>query len=89
MHDDVPGNVGARLEQETGDARAAIAAAPHTLILDLTVERSASMPLEGRGTVARWDPDVGRMTVWTSTQTSTGVRAAVAAKLASTSARST
>jgi carbon-monoxide dehydrogenase large subunit len=81
VHDDVPGNVGARLEQENGDARAAIAAAPHTLSLDLTVERSASMPLEGRGTVARWDPDVGRMTVWSSTQTSTGVRAAVAAKL--------
>jgi aerobic carbon-monoxide dehydrogenase large subunit len=81
VHDDVPGNVGARLEQENGDARAAIAAAPHTLSLDLTVERSASMPLEGRGTVARWDPDVGRMTVWTSTQTSTGVRAAVAARL--------
>ncbi len=81
VHDDVPGNIGARLEQENGDARAAIAASPHTLSLDLTVERSASMPLEGRGTVARWDPDVGRMTVWTSTQTSTGVRAAVAAKL--------
>ena len=81
VHDDVPGNVAARLEQENGDARAAIAAAPHTLSLDLTIERSASMPLEGRGTVARWDPDVGRMTVWTSTQTSTGVRAAVAAKL--------
>ncbi len=81
VHDDVPGNVGARLEQENGDARAAIAGAPHTLSLDLTVERSASMPLEGRGTVARWDPDVGRMTVWTSTQTSTGVRAAVAARL--------
>src|SRR6476619_6724222 len=81
VHDDVPGNIGARMEQENGDARAAIAAAPHTLTLDLTIERSASMPLEGRGTVARWDPDVGRMTVWTSTQTSTGVRAAVAAKL--------
>ena len=81
VHDDVPGNVAARLEQENGDARAAIAAAPHTLALDLTIERSASMPLEGRGTVARWDPDVDRMTVWTSTQTSTGVRAAVAAKL--------
>ena len=81
VHDDVPGNLAARLEQENGDARAAIAASPHTLSLDLTVERSASMPLEGRGTVARWDPDVGRMTVWTSTQTSTGVRAAVAAKL--------
>src|SRR5262249_11297640 len=58
VHDDVPGNIGARLEQENGDARAAIAAAPHTLTLDLTIERSASMPMEGRGTVARWDPDV-------------------------------
>ncbi|MFC6287489.1 aerobic carbon-monoxide dehydrogenase large subunit [Nocardioides sp. GCM10027113] len=81
VHDDVPGNVGARLEQENGDARAAIAKAPHTLSLDLTIERSACMPMEGRGTVARWDPDVSRLTVWTSTQTSTGVRAAVAAKL--------
>ncbi|HEY3527850.1 MAG TPA: aerobic carbon-monoxide dehydrogenase large subunit [Nocardioides sp.] len=81
VHEDVPGNVAARLEQENGDARAAIASAPHTLSLDLTVERSASTPLEGRGTVARWDPDTGRLTVWSSTQTSTGVRAAVAAKL--------
>ena len=81
VHEDVPGNIGARLEQENGDARAAIASAPHTLSLDLTIERSACMPMEGRGTVARWDPDVGRMTVWSSTQTSTGVRAAVAVKL--------
>jgi carbon-monoxide dehydrogenase large subunit len=81
VHADVPGNVAARMEQENGDARAAIASAPHSLSLDLTIERSASMPMEGRGTVARWDPDTGRLTVWTSTQTSTGVRAAVAAKL--------
>ena len=81
VHDDVPGNLGARLEQATGDARAAIDAAPHRLTLDLTVERSASTPLEGRGTVARWDPDSGRLQVWSSTQTSTGLRAALAAKL--------
>jgi aerobic carbon-monoxide dehydrogenase large subunit len=56
VHDDVPGNVAARLEQANGDARAAIAASPHTLSLDLEVERSASTPMEGRGTVARWDP---------------------------------
>jgi carbon-monoxide dehydrogenase large subunit len=80
-HEDVPGNVAARLEQENGDARAAIDAAPHSLSLDLTIERSASTPLEGRGTVARWDPDIGRLTLWTSTQSSTGVRAAVATKL--------
>ena len=81
VHEDVPGNVAARLEQANGDADAAIAAAPHRLTLDLHVERSASMPMEGRGTVARWDTDSHRMQVWTSTQTSTGVRAAVATKL--------
>ena len=77
----MPGNVGARLEQNVGDAPAAIAGAPHRLELDLTIERSACMPMEGRGTVARWDADLGRLQVWTSTQTSTGVRAAVAVKL--------
>ena len=81
VHPDVPDNVAARMEQENGDARAAIASAPHTLSLDLQIERSASTPMEGRGTVARWDPDTGRLTVWSSTQTSTGVRGCVAAKL--------
>ena len=37
--------------------------------------------MEGRGTVARWDPDLNRLQAWTSTQTSTGVRAAIAVKL--------
>ena len=69
------------MEQENGDARAAIADAPHTLTLELDVERSACTPMEGRGTVARWDPDTSRLTVWSSTQTSTGVRGCVAAKL--------
>ena len=81
VHQDVPGNVGARLEQLVGDAPAAIAKAPHRLELDLTVERSACMPMEGRGTVARWDADINRLLVWTSTQSSTGVRAAVAVKM--------
>ena len=81
VHDDVPGNIGAKLEQNVGDAVAAIAAAPHRLELDLTIERSACTPMEGRGTVARWDPDLNRLQLWTSTQSSTGVRAAVAVKL--------
>ncbi|HSE07522.1 MAG TPA: aerobic carbon-monoxide dehydrogenase large subunit [Nocardioidaceae bacterium] len=81
VHEDVPGNVAARMEQSVGDAEKAIAEAPHRLTLDLHIERSASMPMEGRGTVARWDSDSHRLQVWTSTQTSTGVRAAVAAKL--------
>ena len=81
VHDDAPGNVAAHLVQEVGDAPAAIAAAPHVLELDLDVERSMCSPLEGRGVLARWDADEGSMRIWSSTQTSTGVRAAVAAKL--------
>ncbi len=81
VHDDVPGNVAAHLVQEVGDARAAIAAAPHRLSLDLDVSRSMCSPLEGKGVYARWDADEGSLRLWTSTQTTTGVRAAVAAKL--------
>ena len=81
MHDDVPGNVAADMVQEYGDARAAIDAAPHVLELDLEVERSASMPMEGKGVHARWDADDRTLRVHTSTQASTSVRAALSAKL--------
>ncbi|NUT12214.1 MAG: xanthine dehydrogenase family protein molybdopterin-binding subunit, partial [Nonomuraea sp.] len=84
VHDDVPGNVGANLVQEVAGtdgrgARERIESAPHTLAFRLDIERSASMPLEGRGVYARWD---GRdLRVYSSTQTSTSVRMAVAAAL--------
>ena len=81
VHDDVPGNVAAHLIQEVGDVASAMASAPHTLTLDLDIERSASMPIEGKGVYAIWDGDEGRLRMWSSTQTSTGVRACVAAKL--------
>ncbi|NEE02131.1 aerobic carbon-monoxide dehydrogenase large subunit [Phytoactinopolyspora halotolerans] len=81
VHDDVPDNVSAHLVQESGDAPSAIAQAPNVLELDLEIERSASTPLEGRGVHARWDPDDRSLRVYTSTQASTSVRAAVAAKL--------
>src|SRR5690606_20724325 len=81
VHPDVPDNVAAHLVQEVGDAAAAIAAAPRSLRLDLHVERSASTPLEGKGVFARWDADDRSLRVYTSTQTSTSVRFALAAKL--------
>ena len=81
VHDDVPGNVAARMRQSNGDADAAIAAAPHRISLDLDIERSASTPLEGRGVLARWDTESARLRIWSSTQTSTGLRAAIAARL--------
>jgi len=81
VHDDVPDNVAAHMVQEVGDARAAIAAAPHRLELELQIERSASMPLEGKGVYARWDAADRSLRVYSSTQTSTSVRMALAAKL--------
>src|SRR5260370_34396072 len=39
------------------------------------------MPLEGRGVYARWDADDESLRVYSSTQTSTSVRMAIAAKL--------
>jgi carbon-monoxide dehydrogenase large subunit len=81
VHHDVPDNVAAHMIQEVGDARAAIAAAPHRLELDLHIERSASMPLEGKGVYARWDAADRSLRVYSSTQTSTSVRMALAAKL--------
>jgi carbon-monoxide dehydrogenase large subunit len=81
VHPDVPDNVAAHMVQSTGDAEAAIAEAPYTVELDLAVERSASMPLEGKGVYARWDGDDRSLRVHSSTQTSTSVRFALAAKL--------
>ncbi|GAA2886595.1 xanthine dehydrogenase family protein molybdopterin-binding subunit [Streptosporangium fragile] len=86
VHADVPGNVGAHLVQEVPSAaglgvREVIENAPHTLAFRLDIERSASMPLEGRGVHARWDADDRSLRVYSSTQTSTSVRMAIAAKL--------
>jgi CO/xanthine dehydrogenase Mo-binding subunit len=81
VHPDVPDNVAAHMVQEVGDAGAAIDAAPRTLTLQLHVERSASTPLEGKGVYARWDTDDRSLRVYSSTQTSTSVRFALAAKL--------
>jgi CO/xanthine dehydrogenase Mo-binding subunit len=81
VHEDVPDNVAAYMLQEVGDAPSAIAAAPHVLELKLDIERSASTPMECRGVLARWDADEGSLRIYSSTQTTTGLRAAVAAKL--------
>ena len=82
VHDDVPDNVAARHHQETGDVEAG-AGAPRRTRCAFTqyIERSACTPMEGKGVHARWDADDASLRVYTSTQASTSVRAAIAAKL--------
>jgi aerobic carbon-monoxide dehydrogenase large subunit len=81
VHEDIPDNVAAHLVQAIGDAPGAIRSAPHTLEFRLDIERSASTPMETRGTYARWDTDDRRLRLYTSTQAPTSVRAAVASFL--------
>jgi carbon-monoxide dehydrogenase large subunit len=81
VHAEIPDNVAARHHQETGDVEPALAASPHTLTFTQYIERSACMPMEGKGVHARWDADDSSLRVYTSTQASTSVRAAIAAKL--------
>jgi len=76
VHRDIPDNIAAHLVQQVGDVDAGMDAAPHRLSFDLTIERSCSMPLEGKAVHARWDPDDRSLRVYSSTQTATSVRAA-------------
>ncbi|MEO6955574.1 MAG: aerobic carbon-monoxide dehydrogenase large subunit [Antricoccus sp.] len=82
VHQSAPGNIGAHFEQQVGDVDGALATAPHTLSFKHTIERSACTPMEGRAVHARWDAVDHSLRVYTSTQASTSVRAAIAAKLA-------
>lgn len=80
-HDDVPDNIAAHFQQEVGDLDAGFKAATHVLEFTAHPERSASTPLEGKGVYAKWDADDSSLRVYSSTQASTSVRAAIAAKL--------
>ena len=82
VHDDVPDNVAARHHQETGDVERGAGRLRRTRCsFTQYIERSACMPMEGKGVHARWDADDSSLRVYTSTQASTSVRAAIAAKL--------
>ncbi len=68
VHDDVPGNMAARMVQTVGDPDAAFARAAHVFRERLFVERSCGSPMEARGVVAVYDPRQGSLRVWDSTQ---------------------
>ena len=81
VYPDVPGNLAAHMVQDVGHARQAIDAAPHRLQFRLAIERSAPVPLEGRGVYACWDARDGSMRVCSSTQLPVSLRNAIASRL--------
>ena len=70
-----------------GDPDRAFREAAHHVTLTVQQQRLCGVPLEPRGALARWDPDTGELTVWTSTQAPFRVRSSLARMLGLDEAR--
>src|SRR5256712_2281292 len=62
------GNVASRFTRRVGDPAGELARAPVVLRERFHVHRGAGMAMETRGISARWDGDLGQITVWSTTQ---------------------
>ncbi|PYN92291.1 MAG: xanthine dehydrogenase [Candidatus Rokuibacteriota bacterium] len=62
------GNIAARFTQRVGDPAGALTRADVVLHERFTLHRGAGMAIETRGIAARWDADLGQLTVWSTTQ---------------------
>ena len=81
VHDDVTGNVAARVRQKKGDYDTARQAAALVLRRRFRYDRGCSAPIETRGVIADWDAKAERLTVWDTTQAPVVVRNGLAALL--------
>ena len=62
------GNVAARFTQRVGDPAGELARMPVVLRERFHLHRGAGMAMETRAIAARWDGDLGQITVWSTTQ---------------------
>ena len=62
------GNVASRFTQRVGDVTASLASADVVLRERFQLHRGAGMAMEARAIAARWDADLGQLTVWSTTQ---------------------
>jgi carbon-monoxide dehydrogenase large subunit len=81
VHDDVPGNVAARVRQARGDYAEAAKRAHRVIRRRFFYDRGTSSPIETRGVVAQWDVKADRLTVWDTTQAPVVIRDGLAVML--------
>lgn len=72
--DDWENNIAWRWQAGEGDVDGAFARADHVIEFETEYQRVAAMFLEPRGVVATWDPMLGEMVIWSSTQVPHRVR---------------
>ena len=81
LHEEFADNVIMRATYEKGSVDAALAAAEVRVTETFRHARCSSTPMEGRGTLASFDPVDGTLTVWATTQAPHLLRAGLAAAL--------
>jgi carbon-monoxide dehydrogenase large subunit len=81
LHEDLDGNVAARVRQRKGDYEVAVARAHHVVRRRFLYDRGSSCPIETRGVVGEWDRKADRLTVWDTTQAPVVIRNGLAAML--------
>jgi carbon-monoxide dehydrogenase large subunit len=81
VHDDVRGNVAARVRQQRGNYPAARARADKVIARRFSYDHGASSPIETRGIVANWDARANQLTVWDTTQAPVFLRNGLAGML--------
>jgi len=74
-------NLASTICQQVGDPDRAFAEADVILHRRYVLDRSAAMPMETRGLLARFDPQTGDLVVWDSTQAPIPIRAGLIAAL--------
>jgi CO/xanthine dehydrogenase Mo-binding subunit len=74
LHPEWGTNVAGTLAVETGEVERAFAEADVVVGRRLVAGRMFGLPLEPRAVVARWTPEDGTLTLWSSTQMPYGVR---------------
>ena len=62
------GNVASRFTQRVGDPAGELARAPMVLRQRFHLHRGAGMAIETRAITARWDAELGQISVWSTTQ---------------------
>jgi carbon-monoxide dehydrogenase large subunit len=56
------------MDMAIGDIDAVLAKADRVITTSISVHRHAPMPMEGRGSIASWDPETEHLTIYESTQ---------------------
>ena len=77
----MPGNIAGSDEVAFGDADQEIASAPHVIRERFELSRGHAQSLEARAVVARFDTDLGQLTVWDTTQSPIPLRSTLARML--------